>query len=49
MVIISSVKQGKLVQLLLCDFLIYKKGHPQILKIFIHTPKHHHDPFHTKK
>ena len=45
----SSMKQGNLVQLLLCNFLIYKKGYPQILKIFIHTPKHHHDPFHTKK
>ena len=46
---ISSVKQGNLVQLLLCNFLIYKKGYPQILKILIHTPKHHNDPFHTKK
>ena len=46
---IGSVKQGNLVQLLLCNFLIHKKGYPQILKIFIHTPKYHHDPFHTKK
>ena len=43
------MKQGNLVQLLLCDFLIYKKGYPEILKNFIYTPKHHHDPFHIKK
>ena len=44
----SRVKQGNLMHLLLAT-LIYKKEYPQVLKIFIHTPKHHHDPFHTKK
>ena len=43
--IISSVKQGKLVQLFTGNFQIYKKVYLQILKIFIYTPKHHHDSF----
>ena len=43
--IISSVKQGKLLQFFIRDFQIYKKVYLQILKFFIYTSKHHHDSF----
>ena len=41
----SSVKQGKLVQFITHNSQIFKKVYLQILKFFIYTPKHHHDPF----
>ena len=43
--IISSVKQAKLVQFFTRNFQIYEKLYLQILKFFIYTPKHHHDSF----
>ena len=43
--IISSLKQGKLVQFLTRNFQIYKKVYLQILKFLIYTHNHHHDSF----
>ena len=43
----SSVKQGHPGQSVTCDFLIYKKGYQETLKIFTYTP--HPSPFQIYK
>ena len=47
--IISSVKQCKLVQFFTRNFQIFKKVYLQILKTFIYTTKITKTPFNTKK